>query len=158
MLTVSEKITTMLQTKYFGPAEVLDINEAERSVLLRFPGPAEELEAWARIAIPTSHHFAVGDRVLIAGEDAFNLYVIGLLEVKHEAGGDAQRVKTENGAYATVNKTRSRETVQVRSGSGELVFEYDPEHGKSRVNIYSGDLEFVTRDGDINFVSNGKII
>ncbi len=156
MSTASQDIPVIQQTRYFGPAEVLDVQEDKGLVLLQIEGTQED-ETWARLAIPYSSDIVRGEMVLAAGEDVHNLYIIGLLNNKTCAGTGEKQISTKDGASANVNAEGETEKLEVRSGSGEVIFEYDPEKGKSRVNIQSGDLEFVTKKGSINFISAKNI-
>lgn len=156
MLNLAEKEDLMPKTTYFGPARVLEINETEGLVHLRLEG-REKYLTWGRSAMPYFHEFKWGETVLVAGEDIHNLYVIGLLNTKAPGGTDEKRLSVKNGTTATVERTPEGERLQVCSKSGELIFEYDSQTGNSRVNIHSGDLEFITRNGNIHFASDQDI-
>jgi hypothetical protein len=47
--------------------------------------------------------------------------------------------------------------LQVFAASGELIFEHDPQTGKSRVGVASGDLELVAPGGNIDFITAGGV-
>lgn len=67
------------------------------------------------------------------------------------AGDD--RVTSSNGAWASLSKAQGEERLQVYSANNELVFEYDPNKGVTRVVIPTGDLELVTEQGGITLDS-----
>ena len=156
MSTISNEISLMHKTKYFRPAMVLDVNEDKRLILLRIEGMGTDINTWGRSAVPSVHKFVCGETVLVAGEDIGAVYIIGLLNGDLIEENDEHPLTLKNGTYATTVHAES-EKLQVCRKSGELIFEYDPETGKSRVNIQSGDLEFVTKNGSINFISEQDI-
>ena len=157
MLAISKDISVMQENRHFGPATVLDVDEDEGLVLLRIASMGTHIKTWGRLAIPYAHKFIFGETVLVAGEDINDVYVIGLLNSKPTEENNEKGLTLRNGAYASVSGTTESEKFRLSSKSGELIFEYDPETGKSRVNIQSGDLEFVTKNGNINFVSEQDI-
>ena len=63
----------------------------------------------------------------------------------------------ENGAYAQASRVAGTQILQVFSDQHTLLFEYDAKQGKTRVNIESGDLEFLVRRGDIAFKSSQRV-
>ncbi len=69
----------------------------------------------------------------------------------------ADRLTSQSGAYAELDGPPDAETIKVFSTGQELLFEYDPATGKTRVNIPTGDLEIVTQQGDIEFASAGNV-
>jgi hypothetical protein len=70
-----------------------------------------------------------------------------------DAAPASTRVASSSGAYAELTQHSGSETLKVFSTTRQLLFEFDVESGKTRVHIPSGDLEFVTNDGDITFTS-----
>ncbi|OUS29443.1 hypothetical protein A9Q99_10135 [Gammaproteobacteria bacterium 45_16_T64] len=63
------------------------------------------------------------------------------------------RITTDNGAWASLSKENGEERLQVFSSNNELVFEFDPNKGVTRVIIPTGDLELVTEQGGIKLDS-----
>ncbi len=108
--------------RYLGPAEV--VFAAEDALRVSIDGV--EIAAVAAVAnyIP-----AVGDTVLVLGDDASGHYAIGVLH------------------------TRSRST----TSSGEARFVHDPERGCTRIAVEEGDLELVATGGNIRLVAGGGI-
>lgn len=157
MLTISEDIPVLQNTKYFGPATVLDFKQDEGLVRLRIEGVEEDYESWGRSAIAYPHKYTSGESVLVAGEDTDALYVIGLLSANTSQETAGSQLSLRNGARAEVAGSLDAEKIHVYSNKGELIFEYDPEAGKSRVNVQSGDLEFVTKNGNMSFISEQNI-
>lgn len=64
---------------------------------------------------------------------------------------DVNSLHLSNGVSARIDKSQLGETLQIFSNSGELIFEYASDSGRSRVMIPSGDLEFVVPNGGIHF-------
>lgn len=154
MQTIAKTPTTMQAFQYFGPATVLDCNDDEGLVLLSFK---DDLVIWGRSAIGDPHGIESGDSVLAAGDELNGIFVIGMIKkAKPEAIHTAQ-LQLKEGGHARVERTADSEAIQIFSSNGQLVFEYEPDAGKSRINIQAGDLEFVTHDGDIRFISKGDI-
>lgn len=138
-------------TRYLGPAVVV---EAERedgwvSVRLGVDGPGRMLTA--RVAVPRVRPLAAEAEVVVTGDPGGQLYVIGVLTAAAENAGPTT-VSTATGAYATVGSAApdGDERLRVYSPRNELLFEYDPTSGKTRVNVAHGGLELSTEDGDIS--------
>lgn len=157
MFAVVEKKFAMPKTRYFGPAQVMELNLVEGLVRLQIDGMEEDTEIWARLAIPYANLCKPGASVLVAGEGLNDIYIIGLLSKGHNEEPDHKSLVLKNGAKARITGNTETERLEVRSRVGELIFEHDPETGKSRVNIQSGDLEIVTQEGNIDFISAGDI-
>lgn len=157
MHTIFENKLVMQKTKYFGPATVLDINEDEGLMLLNFDTIERDFKTWGRVAIPQPYNIAFGESVLVSGEDINEIYVIGVLKIKPDDQSSQIRLTLSNGAYASVNKTLESDKFQLRSKSGEMIFEYDPSTGVSSINVQSGDIDVATKQGDINFISEQSI-
>jgi Protein of unknown function (DUF3540) len=69
------------------------------------------------------------------------------------AAKDSQSLRSSSGAYAKLTADEDGELLRVYSNAQKLIFEYDALSGKTSVYIPSGDLEFVTQQGDIVFTS-----
>lgn len=158
MLSIATQSSLLPQTKYFGPAQVLKFSETDLLVLLRIKDHlGDEFEVWAKTALTVNHEFLYGETVLAAGEDFNELYIIGLLDRKVQNKTEAKILMMEDGTSAKIEKALETEKLQLCSKSGELILEYDAKSRKCRVNIESGDLEFVTANGNIDFVSEKDI-
>lgn len=155
MLALAQETPVISNTKYFGPAHILELTQIEGLVLLQIDGLEEALKG--RLAVPYTHLCNAGARVLVSGENLNDLYVIGILgsNLKQQAG--PQSLVLKNGTIAEITEDSDFEKLQLRTNTGELIFEHNPETGKSRVNLQSGDLEFVTQKGDISFRAAGDI-
>ncbi len=154
MMGIAEKLNFIPGAAYFGPARVVEIDEETGRVRILF-GLARDTEnirrVWAAPAMPHSYQFKWGDTVLAAGDND-NFYIIGIL------GGSAKdRLTLTSGARAEVAESPEEEKLKVFSKEGGLIFEYDAKTGKSRVDIPVGDLEVVTKDGNIDFISEKDI-
>lgn len=152
MIPILEEISQIRSTKFFGPAKVLDLNNEGTLALLGLEILGEKIETWGRIMMSFSQKISFGDTVLAAGEQINEIYIIGIINSL-----SVQSIKARDGTFVTLDKTQNAEKIQVFSKQNELIFEYDSCSGKSRLNIHSGDLEFVTGKGDISFISEGNI-
>jgi hypothetical protein len=158
MLNVVTKFGWMTETRYLGPAQVLDLDETENRVLLNLTGLPEGNMAWAQVALAGSHELAPGDTVLAVGNDLVDLYIIGLMNRKEKSAGALKKIALSGGTYATTTGPSQDQKLQIFSKRNELLFEYDEEKNKARVNLESGDLEFITQNGNISFTSGREIL
>lgn len=142
------------QTGYLGPATVLKFNEREQLVLVQWERAGQPCLSWARPALLASAQFQPGDTALVLSQNLEDFYLIGLL-TKHSSA--PAPLKTQSGASVVVSQAAGEEIVQVHSKQGALVLEYHPGSGKTLVNVETGDLEFVTHNGNIAFHSAQKI-
>ncbi|MDH4267415.1 MAG: DUF3540 domain-containing protein [Deltaproteobacteria bacterium] len=158
MLNVVTKYGWMTETRYLGPAQVLEVDETENRVLLSLAGLPEGNEAWAQVALAGFPELTPGDTALVIGEDLSALYVIGLLNRKETSAGASKKIALSGGTYATTTGPPWTQKLRILSNRNELLFEYDEETNKARVNLESGDLEFVTHNGNISFTSGREIL
>jgi hypothetical protein len=103
----------------------------------------------AQLAVP--YAISTGQQVLLAGTVDDGMYVIGLLSAP------SREWDLPGGARAVCTGDGDEQTLELHSGDGRLLLEYDAQAKKTRVHVTEGDLEFVTTDGDIRFVSSGDI-
>ena len=157
MFDVIEEPWTTPKAGYCGPAEILEIHTGDRLVKIRAPGSEDGREVWARLAIAHDCELEAGQSALVAGQSVEDLYVIGLLSTGRTTAKRTDRVVLRNGASAALIGPPDQEKLELRSKAGELVIEYDSKTGKTRVNVGTGDLEFVAQEGNIDF-SSGKDI
>ncbi|MEE9429804.1 MAG: DUF3540 domain-containing protein [Melioribacteraceae bacterium] len=158
MFSTNTQTLQLPQTKYFGKAKVLEVNKSEGLILLQIDNHScDKSEVWSKSALPVPHDFYLGENVLATGEDFDELYIIGLLNHKPLRHSQINLLKMEDGTIAKIEKELNVEKLQLKSKTGELIFEYNTQSGQRRVNIASGDLDFVTAKGNINFISEGKI-
>ncbi len=132
-------------SKYFGPADVLSYDEEEKTAAIKIKASGEEYNTLGKLAIPNCCILLKGDIVLAAGNDINNLFIIGIVE----------RIKNEETAIENI--TLSDKPAQIFSSRGELLFKHDPKTRNSSINVESGNLEFISQNGDINFVSGKNI-
>lgn len=168
----AERVQGLPRAEFFGPARVLEVDEERRRIHVMMAASDKQLEeaaaprsAWAEPALANPWRVAWGDTVLVAGQSIDELYVIGLLGGSHSAsyegdvgekrvvGSDDREIRLDGGARAEVSGERGSETLRVYSEGGGLLFEYDPERMTSRVDLPDGDVEFVSRNGRIDFIS-----
>ncbi len=156
MIDGAEKWTTLAEGVYFGPGRILEIDEAKgdvRVLLSRSESDQGVCKTRARLAIPYPCDLEWGETVLVAGEKTDNFYVIGVLNRRAGKKGSENRLVLKNGAKAEVDGPPDSEILKVFSEDGGLIFEYDANTGKSRVDIPTGDLEIITKNGNIDFIS-----
>ncbi|MFC1852063.1 hypothetical protein ACFL27_17860, partial [candidate division CSSED10-310 bacterium] len=157
MPVVAEKIAFIPQTKYFGPARVLESNDQDGSVMVCIGSSDGAIETWAVSALAYSTGLTEGDTVLVSGENLNELYIIGILNRNFNEDKEKNQLVLKNGVRATLALHNQTEKLLVNSQSGEIIFEYDALTGKYRINAPAGDLEFCARDGNINFISDQDI-
>ena len=156
---------------YLGPATVLDLNERERLVLVQWERAGRVCRSWARPAVAAPDRLQPGDVVLVITQNTEDFYLIGILsqcgrsgtedgerKTKDRGRGTLPLFETQSGASVALAQSGGQEAVQIHSPQGALLVEYRPGSGKTLVNVESGDLEFVTHNGDIAFRSARKIL
>jgi hypothetical protein len=158
MQSAAEKVKWIPRTRYFGPAKVLEIDDTERRIRLRLTGDCPGTDVWAVSAIAGQSNLRPGDTVLAAGEDLGDLYVIGALNQGAKADGPEKTIALGKGTRAAVEGEPGKQTLKVFSPKRELIFAYDEQNNRARVNMEAGDLEFVTRNGNITFATDREIM
>jgi len=158
MKSVAEKYEWMPQTRYLGPARVLEVDAPGRRARLRLTGYPQQGSAWARIAISGHNSLNPGDLALVVGEELSDLYLIGVLNGQNPLDAPERKVALSGGAKAEAAGRPEEQTLKVFSPKQELLFEYDEKNGRARVNMEAGDLEFVTKNGSITFASSREIL
>lgn len=156
MSMLIEEYGMMTETRYLGPGRVLEVDEAEGLVKVLLTEEPEQVARWAQPGLLGVSPITRGDTVLVIGEASDNLYVLGLLS-RSEQQARPHRITLESGAYAQASPDAEAQKLQVFSDSNTLLFEYDAKEGKARVNIESGDLEFIVQNGDMAFKSARRI-
>jgi len=158
MLRMSEDLPWMTTTRYFGPAGVLEIEELTNRILLSLKIDDDIHEVWAQIAIPAPLKLEPGDRVLAMGEDTDELYVIGILDTAKKEVEKEKSLNLSGGTRAQISGPQDEQTIQIFSNKRELLFEYNEKEGKARINLESGDIEFISQRGNINFFAGQDIL
>ncbi len=154
MSNLAEKYPWMQETRYLGKARVVQTDEKSGRTMVRLSGTAVNAEVWAFMAIAGAPGLTLGDTVLVAGENTDEMYIIGLLKT---AAYTPETITLSKGARAEASGKPGEQTMKVFSAQKELLFEYNEETGTARVNMPSGDLEFVTEKGNISFQSGRNI-
>jgi hypothetical protein len=146
------------QTGYLGPALILEINPRDRLVLVQWTRAGQPCLSWARPALSASCQIKPGDVALALSQNLEDFYLLGLLAESAPAPhSSAAPLRTPSGASVVVGQSAGEEVIQVHSKQGALALEYHPASGKTIVNVETGDLEFVARQGSIAFHSARKI-
>jgi len=154
MSQFSETYPWITETRYVGPARVIEIEESGSYINVQLEDDFENKVIRARKAIQSSNQVQPGDSVLVMGEDPDHMYIIGILEEKTVSKSSTDRIFLEGGTQAA----RNGQSISVYSRKKELLFEYDEKNGKARINLDSGDIEFITRNGNINFAAGKDIL
>ena len=68
------------------------------------------------------------------------------------------QLTTQSGAWAGLSNEDGSERLQVYSANNELIFEFDPEKGITRVVIPTGDLELATTNGNIKLAAAKDVV
>jgi len=158
MLTMKENHPWMTATRYFGPAAVLETDELHDRILLSLEIDSEMTEVWAQIAIPAPLKLEQGNKVLAMGEDLDEIYVIGVLQSAPKELEKKHSLKLRGGTRAQISGLPDEQIIQIYSKKRELLFEYDEKNGKARVNMGTGDIEFISQKGNINFYAGQDIL
>jgi hypothetical protein len=156
MSVAVEQYGIRTETRYLGPGRVLAVDQAAgRAKVLLHEGP-DQGPRWAALGMLGLPQICRGDTVLVLGEASEQMYVLGLL-ARNEEHPKPNRITLDGGAYAQTSPGSGSQKLQVFSDTDALLFEYDAKEGKARVNVESGDLEFIVQNGDIAFKSARKI-
>lgn len=139
----------------FNPAIVLDDEVKNGCITVNFQQVGMSSPVLARLAISLDVALAVGDEVLIAGQNVELFYVIGVLSQLNSSS--KQRHDLGDGTYALIDNGKDTPGLQVYSENEELLIEFDPASQKTKINIEKGNLEFTTQDGDIILDSSHNI-
>ena len=158
MTSVAEKYEWMPQTRYLGPARVLEVDEPGRRIRLRLTGHPQEGNLWARNAIAGRQALQPGNMALVVGEDSADLYVIGVLNQEGAPDSSENKITLSKGTQAETEGSPGEQCLNVFSPNNELIFQYDEKSGNARVNMEAGDIEFVTENGNITFAANKEIM
>lgn len=158
MTNVAAKYEWMPQTRYLGPARVLEVDKTGRRVRLRLTGYPQAGDTWARIAISDHHVLKRDDLVLVVGEELTDLYLIGILNTETASNQSERKIFLSGGTQAQAAGPSEQQTLKVFSPKRELLFEFDEKNSTARVNMEAGNIEFVTRNGNIIFASGREII
>ncbi len=154
MLSIASNLSKIDSQKYIGPAKVLKTDGKEGLVLLEIKKNNITMETWAKTALAHEAQFFPGQSVLALGDEINGMYITGLLDLNIPETKESQPIFTmNNGIYGLINKKERDQTFKLMSDSGRLIFSYDSKTRKSTINIHSGDLDFVTHQGKINFKS-----
>src|SRR5947209_11084023 len=101
MFDMIEESSVLTKRGYWGTAEILEIGDREGFVCVCIPGREDE-DIWARWAIPDGQKIQSGTKVLVAGPEMDDLYIIGLLSAPKAATASSKQVGLRNGASAAV--------------------------------------------------------
>jgi len=127
-MNLAQRVAPLLRdTRYFGPAVTTEDEREDGRVLVRMDGRGPRPLCTAHVAVPRPAPLAMGQEVLLAGDNADELYVIGVL-----------------------SPPKTREPAEFNTRPDEVQFEYDPRSKKGRLSMPHGSLDLVAEEGDIN--------
>jgi len=147
MNSTAEKYEWTNESRYFGPAHILEFDEQQGLYKIQLSGVSDAPgKLWAASAVAGSYFLSPGDKVLCAAETLAEIYIIGVLKSVNP------KISLSTGAYATL----SGDAIQVFSNEKTLLFEYDAQCNCARITPSFGDLE-VASQGNINFTAGQNI-
>ncbi|MCI5223474.1 MAG: DUF3540 domain-containing protein [Candidatus Electrothrix sp. AR4] len=131
-------------------AEVISFDREGRTAKIHIDSLplAEEIDA--ALALPYDIDLSCGDKVLIAGEDIYRIYIIGVLSTKESA-----TIHSTNGAYARLDNDRA--SLQIFSPHDELIIEYDTANNKTKLSSHGNNLELNAPAGNMSLNSSESI-
>ena len=115
MSELTENYSWMTDTRYMGPAHVLEVDESGSYIFVRLERDFENAEIKARMAIPISCKLHPGDTVLAMGEDIDNIYVIGVINQITKNKSDSMgilRTFALGGIHPAENKLSSNAPIE----------------------------------------------
>jgi len=159
MINVAKASVEENSEHYLGPANVIGLASDEGSLRLSLTGLYSDCQVVARNATLLDEPLRVGDEVLVTGDVFSDMFIIGLLtpHKRQQKQVELKELKVADGSSAVLDDALGSPALKLFSKRNELLIEYSPEEGKTRINIDTGDLEFITRKGDIVFDSERNI-
>ena len=141
---------------YVRPAEVIEA-VAGRGILVKMSIDGFIYSIPTQPAMGNNRPIPAGTRVLVAGEDLESGYIIGILDATDSESSSDRQAGSASGASVQVVTSADQERILVRDADQQMIFEYDPVAGTSRVAIPWGDLELSAPNGDIRLQSGKRI-
>lgn len=111
----------------------------------------------ARMVYPLAGRIGIGDTVLVIGDERDELYILGALSPIRNQCGEVSRIILSDGTNASEEESESGRVLRVRSQSGELMFEYDPNAGKARITSGAKNLVMEVPAGSIELKAGDAI-
>lgn len=147
MLDLAERPTTAVSEGPIRTGSVQEIRPEDGSLRVRPDGAGPEGEIRARVALPGGQRPATGSRVVLACQDRETAWIIGVVD---EAPGPGERrMSLADGSSVRVVEDSGGQKMRLVSDGEELLLEYDTGSGKLTLAAPDGDLELVSREGDI---------
>ena len=132
-------------------AEVLEVELSTRSIHVRLL--ETDQFGWALLAMGGETIPQPRDQVLVAGDLSEQAFVIGCLN-----SAPPTRLNTSDGSGIEIGaNTDGDESLRVMTSDNQLLFEYTPATGVSKLNVPEGNLEVTTPRGGMSFRSTGNI-
>ncbi len=149
MKNIAEIYNNPDMARYLGPARVIDPGGGQDPLKVVVEGPEGKRYALAYMALPTTDTIEPGDKVLVAGDNDENLYVIGILGRKPASAFPAPKIVLPDGSYASIEGAIDEQKLCVFSSRNELMFQYDPKTGQARIVSDAQNLVIDAPKGDI---------
>lgn len=134
--------------RILGKARILRADNKKRTAKIYIESLSGIQEIHATIATSFNVELNHDDEVLVLGDDLDNIFIIGILSSK-----SSTKIHSKDGAYALLDDTTGKQSLQIFSNQNELIVEYDTEKNKTKVQSGSGNLEFTLPKGSIAFQS-----
>ncbi len=115
----------------------------------------EQQETWAIAALADTGKPSVGDKVLLAGENLDECYIIALLE--SEKTQRKSKLTGRQGGSAEIVRQNGQDCIRVRDKNDRILFEYNADTGKGMLAMPLGDLVLHAPNGNIDLIS-GKAL
>jgi len=142
---------------YFGIAKVLDTESDNGRVKLLWEKEGQQQTIEALVATYRTKPLEMGDQVLVSGESIYQLFVVGIIGKPQADDQKSNEIVVANGASAKLVKSGERETLNVYSSQGKLLFCYDAENNTTRVNIPKGDLVLASEEGNVELFAEKEV-
>jgi hypothetical protein len=142
--------------RYFGPAEVVQLDDEGGKALVAMAGVEDPPSTWAEIALADPATLVPGRIALVVRVGDGPAYVIGVLG-RGAAAPVGPKAQNRGGASASVIRVGQADRLEVRNERHELLFQYDEEKGQARLCVPSGDLDILVPNGDLTLASDQAV-
>lgn len=142
----------------FETAFVVDAPSDDGFFQLCVSGRSFEEWVLARSVLSPGAQAEKDDQVLIVSDDAGNYYIIGIVKKSSAAFLEVnKKLVAEDGTCVVLKRGETSESIEVRSKSGDILFEYDPAKGRFSFRSPCSDLVFSAPFGNIDMLAKKNI-
>lgn len=150
MLTTDAEALSTAPGTFIKTATVVADPDEAGFVRVRPEEASGEPELRAQVAVAAGHPPAPGDRALITFSDADEAFLIGLIPRRApHASRSREEIPLSDGSSLRLSGTAPVERLTLLSPDRRPLLEYDAANGRVTLNAPTGDLELVSREGDI---------